>query len=236
MIRLRILFDNIPGPMGCCSLWGFSVAVESPEGVWLFDTGSNGRILLKNAERMGVDLSRIHSLVISHPHWDHVGGLDSVLEIAPHVQIYLPRTLSGYWRRDLERMSGGVRVVGEDPVELFDGVQSTGIMAQIGEQAVLIPSSGGGILLTGCAHAGILEIVRRAYEMSGEVPGLVVGGFHLIESSEEEIRETIKGLKALGVESVCPTHCSGLKAIDMFCEAFGEKCLDGGVGSLLERG
>ncbi len=64
---------------------------------------------------MGVDLSQIHSLVLSHPHWDHVGGLDSVLEIASHVRLYLPRTLSGYWRRDLEKMSGGVRVVDEDP-------------------------------------------------------------------------------------------------------------------------
>jgi len=234
VMRLRILFDNVPGEPGLRSLWGFAVLVEQRKRSWLFDTGSNGRFLLYNAKKMGIDLSQIRELVITHPHWDHTGGIDSVLEVAPWARLYLPRSISPRWRRDLEELSGGVRVVGEEPVELFGGVFSTGVMAEIGEQSVLIPSKRGWVLLTGCAHAGILAIAERAREMTGEAPSLVMGGFHLMESSEDEIRRTIHGLRALGVEEVCPTHCTGERATAMFREAYGQKCLRGGVGRVLE--
>jgi len=125
-------------------------------------------------------------------------------------------------------------MIGEEPIELFDGVFSTGMMGEIGEQSVLIPTEKGWVLLTGCAHAGILSIVQRAEEMTGEVPRLVVGGFHLFKSSEEEISETIFGLQRLGVEYLCPTHCTGERARELFQKAFGEVCLIGGVGALIE--
>ncbi len=233
-MKLTILFDNVPGRKGMKALWGFACWVEPEEGEpWLFDTGSNGRVLLENARVAGVDLTRTKTLVLSHPHWDHVGGLDSVLEIAPATHLYLTESFSKLWIRDLEKLSDGVTVVGKEPMRLFDGVDSTGMMAEIGEQSALIRSPAGPLLLTGCAHAGIVEIAARATEMAEEPLTLVMGGFHLFRSEEWEIAEAIEGLSALGVRKVCPTHCTGKRAAEMFEEIFGEDCLTGGVGAVV---
>jgi 7,8-dihydropterin-6-yl-methyl-4-(beta-D-ribofuranosyl)aminobenzene 5'-phosphate synthase len=234
-MKLTILFDNVPFREDMLPLWGFSCWVE-PEGAhpWLFDTGSNGRVLLANAQKAGADLRRTKALVISHPHWDHVGGIDSVLEINPDLHLYLPASLSKLWIRDLERMSAGVTVIGKEPQPLFDGVESTGIMSEVGEQAAIIHSDKGPVVLTGCAHPGIVQIAARAIELCKEPLALLMGGFHLFRSDEEEIAEVIEGLVALGVRQVCPTHCTGERAAEMFREAFGDDCLRGGVGAVVE--
>jgi 7,8-dihydropterin-6-yl-methyl-4-(beta-D-ribofuranosyl)aminobenzene 5'-phosphate synthase len=182
-MRLSILFDNVPGREDLIPLWGFSCSVESGGTRWLFDTGSNGRVLLANAEKMGVDLSVVDALILSHPHWDHVGGVDSVLEVAPEVRLFVPDSLSKHWIADLRRMSGGVEVTGEAPRMLFDDVWSTGVMGEIGEQSVVVATEKGPIVLTGCAHPGIVAITARAVEMTGRAPYLVMGGFHLLNSS-----------------------------------------------------
>jgi len=233
-MRLTILFDNVPGAEGMTPLWGFACHVEDAGRRWLFDTGSNGRILMKNAERAGIDLSGISGLFISHPHWDHVGGIDSVIEAAPIVRLYLPETISRFWVRDLEWMSGGVTLVGERPQELFGGVYTTGIMGEVGEQSAVILSREGPVVLTGCAHPGIVAITARSVEITGEPPALVMGGFHLMESDRREINTAIEGLMALGVRRVCPTHCTGERAMQMFRDAFGRDCLPGGLGSRID--
>jgi len=233
-MRLSILFDNVPGREDLTPLWGFSCLIETEENCWIFDTGSNGRVLLENAEKMNIHLPWIDSMVISHPHWDHVGGIDSVLEVAPRVRLYVPASLSRHWIDDLRVMSGGVEVIGERAQTLFDSVRSTGIMGEIGEQAVIIDSRRGPVVLTGCAHPGIVEITARAVEMCGEAPYLLMGGFHLLKSSREEIQEVIDGLISLGVRQICPTHCTGRLGMEMFREAFGRDCLEGGLGSVVE--
>ncbi|HHD81233.1 MAG TPA: MBL fold metallo-hydrolase, partial [Campylobacterales bacterium] len=80
-IKLTVVFDN-----ECCnneltSLWGFSCFIETPNSTILFDTGSNGRVLLQNIKKRDLKLSSIDNIFISHAHWDHIGGLDSILEI-----------------------------------------------------------------------------------------------------------------------------------------------------------
>ena len=233
-MRLSILFDNVPGREDLTPLWGFSCFVEADGKRWLFDTGSNGRVLLDNAEKMGIDLSVIDALVLSHPHWDHVGGVDSVLEAAPDVRLFVPDSLSKHWISDLRRMSGGVEVIDESPRRLFDGIWSTGVMGEIGEQSVVIGTGKGPIVLTGCAHPGIVAITARTVEMTGEPPYLVMGGFHLLKSPRKEIEAVIEGLIALGVRKVSPTHCTGALGMVMFREAYGEDCLDGGLGAVIE--
>jgi 7,8-dihydropterin-6-yl-methyl-4-(beta-D-ribofuranosyl)aminobenzene 5'-phosphate synthase len=235
-MRLTILFDNVPGREELTPLWGFSCHVSDGSWNWLFDTGSNGRVLLKNARKLGIELSQVSALVLSHPHWDHVGGVDTVIEEAPLVRIYAPASLSRHWVSDLEWMSGGVTTVGEEPMRLFDDVYSTGMMGEVGEQAVVFYSPAGPVVLTGCAHPGIVSIVARAVEMTGEPPALVVGGFHLMESDRSTIDETIRGLISLGVRRVCPTHCTGEYATEMIRKAFGNDFLDGGLGKSILLG
>ncbi|WP_457608153.1 MBL fold metallo-hydrolase [Nitratifractor sp.] len=233
MLRLNIVFDNYRYREDLESLWGFSCFIERPEGNLLFDTGSNGRVLLRNIARMGLELTLLNTLVISHPHWDHIGGIDSVLELAPHLELYVPASLSRHYIRDLTGECASLTVVEEAPVPVAEGIRSTGIMGEIGEQSLLLETEEGLVVLTGCAHPGVVAICERAMEMTGRRIRLLMGGFHLMYSDEKTILATIAALGELGVASVCPTHCSGDLAIGFFREVYGDAYLRGGVGRVI---
>ena len=233
-MKLKILFDNVPGKEGTRPLWGFSCLVETAASRWLFDTGSNGRWLLKNARALGESLRGLDAMVISHPHWDHIGGIDTVLEESPELRCYLPASLSPRYIRDIDGLSAGAEVIGKSPRRLFANVWSTGVMGEVGEQSVVIVEEDSVVVLTGCAHPGVTAIARRAVEMTGRPIRLLMGGFHLMNASDPEILATIEALERLEIDYLCPTHCTGDRATELFREAFGERVLDGGAGREVE--
>ena len=230
-MKFSIVFDNYVANEKLESFWGFSCVIND---YFLFDTGSNGRVLVRNMAKMGVDINELKYLFISHPHWDHIGGIDSVLDINPYMTLFLPDSLSKLYIRDLKRLSREVKVIHENPVKLFGSFYSTGVMTPIGEQSLVIEEGDFSIVVTGCAHPGIVNIVRRAIEMLNKPVLYALGGFHLMRSEEAEIIEVVKELKALGVEYVTPTHCSGDLAIEIFKEEYGENYIPGGVGRIIE--
>lgn len=230
-MKFSIVFDNYVANEKLESFWGFSCVIDD---YFLFDTGSNGRALVRNMAKMGIDINKFKYLFISHPHWDHIGGIDSVLDINPYMTLFLPDSLSKLYIRDLKRLSREVKVIHENPVKLFGNFYSTGVMMPIGEQSLVIDEGDFSIVVTGCAHPGIVNIVQRAIEMLNKPVLYALGGFHLMRSEEDEIIEVVKALKALGVEYVTPTHCSGDLAIEIFKAEYGENYIPGGVGRIIE--
>jgi 7,8-dihydropterin-6-yl-methyl-4-(beta-D-ribofuranosyl)aminobenzene 5'-phosphate synthase len=99
------------------------------------------------------------------------------------------------------------------------------------EQSLVIETSEGLVVITGCAHPGIVGIVSAAAE-GGDI-GLVIGGFHLKDDSATEIDEVIADLQALGVKRVAPTHCTGDEARERFRAVFGDGFVPVGVGSVV---
>ena len=232
--KITIVFDNYAYLEGLPTLWGFSAFVKTDETTFLFDTGSNGRVLLENMKRLDVDLQKAEALILSHPHWDHIGGVDSVLEMHPDLRLYLPDSLSKHLIRDLEAQSLGVAVIGSEPRQILPSVYSTGTMGEIGEQSVIIDTDKGLIVITGCAHPGIEKIAARAMEILYKPIYLLMGGFHLMYENRYRITEVIETLDTLGIQYVCPTHCSGDQAISMFREYFGDRYLQGGTGRVID--
>jgi 7,8-dihydropterin-6-yl-methyl-4-(beta-D-ribofuranosyl)aminobenzene 5'-phosphate synthase len=126
--------------------WGFAALVDADGHLILFDTGQHSDVVLKNAQTLGLDLSRVPEVVLSHDHWDHVGGLltlrQSVLGKAPnalarvHVGegIFYPRTSFNRGIEDNEALllkesyekTGGVFITHSTPAELYPGVWLTG--------------------------------------------------------------------------------------------------------------
>ncbi|MBK1690603.1 MBL fold metallo-hydrolase [Ectothiorhodospira mobilis] len=233
--RLTVCFDNYPGEPGLRTLWGFAAVLDLPGQKILFDTGSNGRILLENMARLGQRPEDLDMLFLSHPHWDHIGGLDSVLELNTRLQVVVHEGFSKHLLRDLEEMCAQLTVIGRDMTLLAPGVRSTGLFdSNPPEHALILDTGEVTALITGCAHPGIDTLVQAAMQRLGRPVEWAIGGFHLMYSDDARIQQTLTALQDLGVTDVVPTHCTGDAARAAFQEAYGPHCHDGGVGQVIE--
>jgi 7,8-dihydropterin-6-yl-methyl-4-(beta-D-ribofuranosyl)aminobenzene 5'-phosphate synthase len=204
--KLTVLYDNRACREDLTTGWGFSCLVETHGLTLLFDTGWDGPALLHNMDCLGVDPARIAVVVISHGHWDHMGGLALFLAANPRVSVYVPRSLSPRLKGEIAARAHALMEVG-DAAEIAPGVRTTGELGDtIREQALLLESPRGVVVLTGCAHPGIGRILAAAHEV-GDVRGLV-GGFHGFRQFEL--------LRPLDV--VAPCHCT--QHIDRIAELY----------------
>jgi len=230
-LRITLLVDNNPGPADLRTAWGFSALVEADGVRILFDSGPDPAVLEQNAERLGVNLSDIDLVVVSHEHGDHVGGLSA---LPPGLRVYVPGGMNPSIQDRIRSM--GFEVVElEDPTEISTGVWTTGSMwGPPAEQGLVINVSGlGGVLITGCAHPKVENMAQRASEMLGVRLYAVIGGFHLGSASRGRLEGIARVFRSLGVEFVAPVHCSGDRARSFFQEAMPGAYGDGHVGSVL---
>jgi 7,8-dihydropterin-6-yl-methyl-4-(beta-D-ribofuranosyl)aminobenzene 5'-phosphate synthase len=229
MLKFSIIFDNYKFENNLTPMWGFSCLIEMDKQTILFDTGSNGRVLLKNAKKMGIDFKNIDMVFISHPHWDHIGGLDTILEENPNIELILPNSLSKYFIEDLKKLAKRVRIIDDEFSQIGHHLFSTGVMDNI-EQSLIIQYNRETYIVTGCSHSGILKIQEKAQEHFRSKIKYIIGGFHLINKTPPEINSIIQKLKT---EYITATHCTGDVAIGMLKVKFKEKFLGGGVGSVI---
>jgi len=233
-LALTIVYDNYPGRPGLRTAWGFSCLVELGEQAILFDTGGSADILLSNMRALGIDPGRIQKVVLSHIHGDHVGGLFGLLELNSAVAVYLPASFPKEFK-DRVRRCGAQVVEVQQAMKIGEGVYSTGELGTwIKEQTLVMEGPEGLVVVTGCAHPGIVEIVQRAKEIGKERVHLVVGGFHMAGMPEARVWAVIESLRRLGVARVAPCHCSGDLARRLFREAWGDGFYPAGVGWSIE--
>jgi 7,8-dihydropterin-6-yl-methyl-4-(beta-D-ribofuranosyl)aminobenzene 5'-phosphate synthase len=233
-IRLHIVFNNLPCKAGLQTGWGFACLIDGLPGTILFDTGGDGNVLLSNMHHLGLDAETVQAVVLSHIHGDHTGGLDAFLARNPDVTVFVPESFPASFQREVVRLGAAIKPV-SGARKLLDGVYSTGEMNHgIKEQALILDTARGLVVITGCAHPGVAEMAQRAHSFLGKDIYLLTGGFHLGGRSDAEIRAIIRRLKALGVEKVAPSHCTGDKAIRLFRQAWGEDFIEGGLGAVIE--
>ncbi len=238
MVRVTIIYDNYAAVAGVETDWGFSALIEHGGERILFDTGTQGRILLANADALGIDLSRIEQLVFSHIHQDHTGGMPEFYAglaegVRPTTWV-IPSFPAGF----KEQAGSRARVVElADWTEIVPGVWSTGeIRGVVNEQALVVTLPEGIVVITGCAHPGIVMMVERAKEHFDTEVLHVIGGFHLTGTPDEQVRAIIAAFRRLGVRKVTPTHCTGDRAIELFSEAYGADYAPGGIGRTITIG
>ena len=223
---------------------GFSALIEVEGKKILVDTGSTGVAVMHNLKLLGVKPEDIDIIVVSHGHIDHTGGLSHFpAKVIAHPDAFLKRYLEtpAGFNYDLTSPDPALFIdrveFHKGPVRLAKGVWTTGEVTRrhswetlnifriqkngkvecdevIDDQGVLITSSKGLVIIAGCSHAGIINTVEQAINISG-VPDVycVIGGFHLIGPGEKKIDKTIEEFKRLKVKKIVPVHCTGFEGI-----------------------
>jgi 7,8-dihydropterin-6-yl-methyl-4-(beta-D-ribofuranosyl)aminobenzene 5'-phosphate synthase len=231
-VKITTVFDNTALDSNCTPEWGFGAVIELPNETILFDTGNDGQILRNNLIALGFSQTSFSKIIISHMHWDHTGGLQQMIQLHPKAQVFLPASATEHeFNMDKDRV-----VFIREPQRLCEYVYSLGEMpARANEQAIAIQTAQGLVIITGCAHPGIVNITRAAHkQFPNEQLLLVMGGFHLGNHSKEQVLGKIADLEKLGVKKVSPTHCTGETAIALFEQEYGDNFVKPGVGLFLE--
>jgi len=237
-MKLTGVYDNTARREGLRPGWGFSLLVDTGSKRILFDTGADLVVLRHNLKELAISPSSLDGIALSHPHCDHVGGLSAILKKNPDLTVVFTESFPASTNQKIE--SYGAKAVSiREPRELWENIWTTGELkisyrsGELPEQGLILESSSGPILVSGCAHPGITEMVLRAKEVTGIAPYLVIGGFHLGNKSTAELRRIVNELKG-SVNRLAPTHCTGNEAIRYIRKVFGEDCLDFGAGTQIE--
>ncbi|HEY47830.1 MAG: hypothetical protein AMJ88_01625 [Anaerolineae bacterium SM23_ 63] len=231
-LTITIVYDNNAYDTRLTTAWGFAAFIEYQGHTLLFDTGGDGSILLRNMNILEIDPTRIESVVLSHIHGDHVGGLNTLLAQGIQPSVYLLPSFPQSFKQNTSRM---VEVIETEPGQVVvDAVYTTGEMGRSPpEQALVIKTDRGLVVITGCAHPGVVQMVEQAQDLFGGNVHLVIGGFHLGGKSIQELERIVDDFRRLEVEKVAPCHCTGDQAIRMFAEAYGNDFIAAGVGKVI---
>lgn len=227
---------------------GLSLYIETKQHKILFDLGPDDTFFA-NAKKKNIDLSAVDTVIISHGHFDHGGGLKKFLEINKTAKIYIQRSafepyytkvlfVKKYIGLDTSLMKsdrfvlldGDCRI--DDELSLFtvktrDTIQSeanASLYSKNGRddfhhEQNLIINENKKVLISGCSHKGILNILGN---VSGEQPDVCIGGFHVYNPvtkqtvSQGQLEAISEGLKAYKDTMIYTCHCTGKKAFAYF--------------------
>ena len=210
-MKVTIIYDNTTSRPDLKADWGFSAFVEAKGRKILFDTGANGKILLSNMQKLGINPKEIKEVFISHSHFDHTGGLSAFLDQNNEVKVWVPPSFQG-----VKNAREVIEV--ETPTKLYEGIYSTGELEKI-EQSLCVETGKGIVVIVGCSHPRMEHILQVASQF-GRVYG-IIGGLHGTGP------ESLKNL-----DLICPTHCTQHKT--EIKELYPQKYIGGGAGRIIE--
>jgi 7,8-dihydropterin-6-yl-methyl-4-(beta-D-ribofuranosyl)aminobenzene 5'-phosphate synthase len=272
-LRITTLSENTAGGGNLLAEYGLSVLVETDDINILLDT-SSGISASHNADILGIDLSKIDKIILSHGHHDHTGGLRQILrkmrkevEIIAHPDIWAAKYARRqgqkdryigmpFQRQELESLGANFTLTTK-PIKITDNIMTTGEVPMVADfeeiepnrffvkeetgwqpdellddQALIINTEQGLVVILGCAHRGIINTLYHAQQLTGVTQiHMVLGGCHLISASKERIRLTISALRELNVQKLGVSHCTGLPAAVIMAQEFGDKFFFNNAGT-----
>jgi 7,8-dihydropterin-6-yl-methyl-4-(beta-D-ribofuranosyl)aminobenzene 5'-phosphate synthase len=231
-VTITYLYDNTAAAPGVTADWGFACLVDGHGARVLFDTGAKPGVLAHNARILRVDLGRLDAVVLSHDHGDHTAGLPA-LGARPGLRLFYARGFSPEVVAMLGS-SGAALVPVLKSTEIVPGIRTSDEFgAAIKEEALLIDTPDGLVVVVGCSHPGIVPMLQQIRQTSGRPIHAVIGGFHLLQTPAADVTRMVGAFRELGVARVGPTHCTGPDAIRQFREAYGRGFIEGGVGRVV---
>jgi len=272
LLKITVLSENTVGlSRGVTGEWGLSLLVEAGMKRILFDTGEGGN-LLGNAVSLGVRLKTVDTLVMSHGHYDHSGGMRSFLRHRGRLPVFAhPDLFSSHYssqdnphyigvpfcREELESL-GAEFTFSREPREIAPGIWVSGeVPLKTGfekgdhrlfrlekngcrtapdplrdDMSLYCLTPKGLVIVVGCAHAGLVNIVEHGRTVTGveKVYG-IIGGTHLGPAPVEQQEATIAFLRGLDLQFLSANHCTGLPMIARLSEVFGSRFFFGPAGT-----
>lgn len=256
-MKITVLMEDTKGNPICEHEHGLSLYVETKNHKILADTGASKKTI-ENAKRLGIDLSKVDKLFLSHGHYDHSGGILSFYEENNYAKLYLQESaLLDYYHGDryigiakeiknLETavcLNSDFRI--DEELSIFTGIRGRrfwpksnkilsirkdgiDVQDEFQHEQCLVIEEEKTVLISGCAHNGILNVLDRYYEIYASYPDSVISGFHMMKKTDyteeeiEVIQQTAKELSKL------PTifytgHCTGQKAMEWMKEIMGQQ-------------
>ncbi len=262
-MRIVNLMEDTKGVDGLLFEHGLCFYVETKNHKLLVDTGATDAFI-ENAKKLEIDLSKVDTVIISHGHYDHTGGVLAFANINPEAKIYIQKTAQGdfyNYRNQEEKYIGMDKKISflsqvvflegnykiDDELFLFTGVtgrklwpkgneilkkKCNGVMLQddfCHEQYLVISENENRVLLSGCAHNGILNILDAYKNLFCGEPTYVISGFHTmkkeyLEEDDEIIRQTGNELKKMQTKFFSG-HCTGEYPLKILKEILKEKLI-----------
>jgi 7,8-dihydropterin-6-yl-methyl-4-(beta-D-ribofuranosyl)aminobenzene 5'-phosphate synthase len=271
-LKITTLSEDTAGLVNLLGERGLSILVATEGLNILFDTGQSISAS-HNADLLGIELSQIERIVLSHGHYDHTGGLKQILrrigkrgiEIIAHPDIWAAKYNHQedryigipFHRQTLESFGAHFNLTAE-PVRISNNIMTTGEIPMatdyekiepylqvkegkrfkpdklLDDQALIIKTEPGLVVILGCAHRGIINTLHHAQRLTGvKAIDTVLGGCHLKDASEERVWLTIAALKELGVQRIGVCHCTGLAASAIMAQEFGDRFFFNNAGTVI---
>jgi 7,8-dihydropterin-6-yl-methyl-4-(beta-D-ribofuranosyl)aminobenzene 5'-phosphate synthase len=239
-LHLTVLIENEAND-GLASEHGLAAGVELDGFKVLFDVGQSDAFIA-NARSLGFPITDVNGVVLSHGHYDHIGGLGGLYSLCSP-PIYAAEGIS----RDALRPvpPEAINVINE-PTEIAAGVIATGPIPRKTtfepppgtvpeDQALLIEKDDTRALLVGCTHAGAINTLEFAAEITGSRSfDLVFGGFHLWTAAPEVIENTAEALGGFDIRTLALGHCTGKQAIEFFKRELAVNTVKCPAGTIFE--
>ncbi|OGI76390.1 hypothetical protein A3C57_01285 [Candidatus Nomurabacteria bacterium RIFCSPHIGHO2_02_FULL_33_12] len=237
-LKFTIIYENNKDNLALQEGFGFSCLIEWNNTKILFDTGGNQIAFFSNIKKLNIDLKNITHIIFSHKHNDHTAGFEEVLNNVSNPQIYLPHDFPNSLLKQIPS-NLNTKIVNLF-TEIDKNIYSLPLIGKylgivIHEQSLIFDTAKGIIILTGCAHPGvanILKVVKKKFPT--KKIHLVIGGFHLFQSWRFTSAKVIRQFQEIGVEKVAPCHCTGKVALQQFEKHFKENFIKIGTGTSFE--
>lgn len=257
-MKLVTVIEDTCGNPDCTFEHGLCIYIETEKHKLLLDTGATAAFA-ENARVLGIDLGQIDTVVLSHGHYDHSGGILEFCRYNRTAKLFMQRKAAGdYYHGEryigidkeilklpgVHLLDGDYRI--DEELYLFSGIEGRRLWPRGNqalssimdgnriqddfshEQCLVVTQAGKDILLSGCAHNGILNVLERYECLFGRMPDVVISGFHMMKKTDYEaqdiadIEETARELKKL--DTLFYTgHCTGQQAFDMMHRNMGDQ-------------
>ncbi len=244
-LTITTLVENMVKDRNLLAEHGLSFLIQVNNNNFIFDTGQ-GMCIDHNVSLLNISLKTISSVIISHGHYDHTGGLMRLIDkkipltIRTHQEVFNKKfilTRNNYKEIGMptaikDSLHNNIKLIlNKEPVEIEKNIFLTGEIPAFekndgfftfnnqneyvpdsfrDEQALFIKTHKGLVVILGCAHTGIINTLEYIKSITNETIYAVLGGTHLIEADDQELKKTVEKLEKLKISNIGVCHCTGI--------------------------